>query len=415
MVQVGDTLPGLYRYRKPAGEEVLIGDPEINRGMLQGSTYLGRQGDPNATDPLARRYGSPAPTPATVGPASPLAAAEESYFGSLPKNVDENAVRESVRARMQAEVDAVNVMADRMAAQQRTENEGQYSRVRALNVGAGLAGSDFASAHASNAETKGNAALEMIERERAANVGAVLGRIDARAVEEVRLAKEEARQGTKDYIDFLKGRQTEARDDLKMLAQSGARLEDLAPEQKESLLKQSGYDNFTLEMVYNNARRSAEKIDYQWKTVGNQLIGYGIDPLTGEVKTVEKELPTGAGVPANYKPQVLDNGTIVFYPETIDPTKPIKDQIVTYDTGVRKVSEGEKKDSAVAKRVSTATPAVEALRDPNSGYIDPQAYSDMYQAYITENPGSGKEFLDNFPVMIYIDPAERYKFTSSGS
>jgi hypothetical protein len=46
------------------------------------------------------------------------------------------------------------------------------------------------------------------------------------------------------------------------------------------------------------------------------------------------------------------------------------------------------------------------------GYVNPQAYKDLYNAYVQQNPGKGKEFLDNYPVELYINPTERRLFKS---
>lgn len=421
----------LYTYKDSAGATYQYGDPTLNADAIRskGLTFVSGPVNSNQSgvpqDPLAARYlpaSAPAAAPVPGAPntsasdvaTSPLDKATADYYASLPKSVDPDAIRENVRQNMQGTIDATNALYDNLRTTQMNENEATYGRIHGINVNAGLNGSDFASANAAGAEDKGNASLAAIEKERGAKLAETLGNIDQRAEDEITQKTGEAKQNQKDYIDYLNNRQTGARNDIKTLASSGVRLEQLSSDQYQKLKDQSGYDDFTLKNIYNNARTAATKIDYQWKTVGNKIIGYGIDPLTNQISTVEKDLP--GAVPSGYKPQVLDNGTIVFYPDTIDPTKPIKDQIVTYDTGQGpKQTESQKNDSATAARVSAASGAVAKLRDSQSGYIDPSAYSDMYQAYIEQNPGKGKEFIDNFPVNVYIDPAQRYKFSASGS
>lgn len=395
---------------------------------------------------LAQRYGVPSPTPGATAPSStpapslpgtaaksPLDLAQEEYFNSLNTKVDPAAIRESVRKRMQAQIDSTNVLYEGLIADQGAQNQKQYDRVRAINVGAGLGGSDFATAGAMDAEGAGNSAIEAIKREQATKVAVILGNIDQRAQDEVQAATATAKQNLTEKVNYLQGKQDSARTDLKTLAGAGVALEQLSTDQYANLLKQSGYDDFTFKTVYNASRPPKAKIDYQWKTAGNKIFGYGIDPLTGKVSTVETEIP--GGIPKEYKPQVLDNGTIVFYPDQIDPTKPFKDQIFTYGTpddnnpknlkevrgGLYNVKTGKwvvapSQSSAGAdnSRVGAAGPAMEALRDPNSGYVASKAYQDMYTTYTKTNPGKGKEFLDNYPVEIYIDPKERYIFSKSG-
>jgi hypothetical protein len=72
-------------------------------------------------------------------------------------------------------------------------------------------------------------------------------------------------------------------------------------------------------------------------------------------------------------------------------------------------SNGESADTKSTKRLSQVAPAVDSLKG-NDGYLNPQAYKDLYNTYVRENPGKGKEFLDNYPVNIYINPRERTLF-----
>lgn len=373
---------------------------------------------PNAADPAATAApatpaaaGAPATGGASTGKTvkSPLDQAEEDYYKNLNTTVDPDAIRENVRKAMQGQIDATDVLYDGLVADQTAANQKQYDRTRAINVAAGLGGSDFASANAAEAEKGGKSAIDALNRERAAKVGVILGNIDQRAYDEIKDATAQASTNAKDKVDYLQGKQTEAKADLKTLASSNVPLDQLSDDQYQKLLKQSGYDDFTFKMVYNAARASASKVDYTWKVAGNKIFGYGIDPLTNKISTVETDVP--GGIPSDYHPTVLDNGTILFYPDTLDPNKPVKDQVLTYNTGI---APKKSADAATSDRLSPATAAISSLRDPQSGYVDPNAYKDLYTTYLAENPGKGKEFLDQFPVSIYIAPEGRSAFSTTG-
>lgn len=403
----------------PASKEYYSRDLSVPGSLYQ--RYVGTPPTVPATDGGATQppgwhdpiRATPAAGASSTGK-TPLEQAQDDYYSNLTTTVDPEAIRENVRKSMQSQIDATDTLYQGLVADQGVANSKQYDRVRGLNVNAGLAGSDFASANAAEAEKGGNDAIAAIKREQAAKVGVILGNIDQRAYDEIKAQTDQARTNAKDKVDFMQGRATAAQADIKTLASSNVPLDSLQPDQYSKLLKQSGYDDFTFKMVYNAARNAASKVDYTWKVAGNKIFGYGIDPLTQKISTVETDVP--GGIPSDYHPTVLDNGTILFYPDTLDPTKPVKDQILTYNTGVvkDKRTEGQKNDSAAAARLAPATEALGSLRDPNSGYVDPKAYSDMYATYVQQNPGHGKEFLDQHPVSIYIAPEARSAFSTTG-
>lgn len=74
--------------------------------------------------------------------------------------------------------------------------------------------------------------------------------------------------------------------------------------------------------------------------------------------------------------------------------------------------EGETADTKAARRLGQVAPAIDALKGPKDGYVNPNAYKDLYNTYVQQNPGHGKEFLDNYPVELYINPTERHMFKS---
>jgi hypothetical protein len=69
-----------------------------------------------------------------------------------------------------------------------------------------------------------------------------------------------------------------------------------------------------LEAVLNNNKPAPAKIDYQFKVAGGKIFAYGVDPTTGQLKTLEQE----ANIPEGYKTLQADDGTILGIPEDWD-------------------------------------------------------------------------------------------------
>lgn len=307
--------PSLTKATDSNGNNVVVGNPSINPQF---------------------NYSTGTPGVTTPAPLSPLDEATKTYYEGLSKTTNPDAIREKVRKEMQGTIDATNALYDELSANQAKENTAQYGLVRGININSGLAGSDFGAANTNTAEEKGNQALAMIAKQRSAAISTVLGNIDARAAAEIKNETETAQKNSVDYINYLKGKADGATADIKAIASSGVPLEDLPKDKYDSLIKQSGLDKFTFEQVYNNARTAATKIDYTYKTVGNQVIGYGMDPLTKQLKTIETTLPFDT-TEYQSNPEVLSDGTLIFSPKNIDPNKPIKDQLMIYKSEFQRI------------------------------------------------------------------------------
>jgi hypothetical protein len=159
---------------------------------------------------------------------------------------------------------------------------------------------------------------------------AIWADIDKRTGEETASKTAAALKGRTDYISFLKENRDAARDDVVKLAKTGAikSLSELSDEDYQKLLDQTGYDEATAKHVFNANLPSKQKTDYTFKVEGNKLIAYGIDPATNQVDVIEKELADT--VPPNYKTTITPDGTLIFTPDKIDPSKPIEEQVIMY-------------------------------------------------------------------------------------
>ena len=113
-------------------------------------------------------------------------------------------------------------------------------------------------------------------------------------------------------------------------AKGGGSLSDLTTEQYQKLLDDSGMDDFTLKatVTTNNPKANA-----QFSAVGDKLIGYYINPKTGEFETFESKSIPGLAGNTKYTTKATNNGLLLI-PDNIDPNKPLEDQIKRYDAGV---------------------------------------------------------------------------------
>lgn len=224
-----------------------------------------------------RRYTNPAPpsaapaAPPGVNPApgmnetpgDPVSVPTPSPYSDVPNPVDEyyknldvtpptpeeqTAIREKTRAQYQAQIDAINAEYAGLIGQEQTAGEGRTGQTRAINARSGLIGSDFGVANAAETDKYNAQAEKALRDEQNVKVSQVNTQIDQRAQDEIQAAKATALGNAQKYVQRLQDNQQSAREDVKTIAKSGAKLD---PNKLASLQKQTGYDPLTFESIYN--------------------------------------------------------------------------------------------------------------------------------------------------------------------
>ena len=268
------------------------------------------------TSTVIRRYTNPLPATPVLSPSSTSnASAVPSYLATQAtkpalETVDENTIREDTRKRMQAQIDAINAEFTNLIARENVAGEDRSGQTRAIGARSGLLGSDFGAAQATKTTQFNQQQVKSLEDEKAARVGSVLANIEDRASAEIQARKAEALgKYQRDFAEYEQV-QEQARADLKTLAQSGAKLEQLNPAQKAALFKQAGYDENFGELIYNAMKPKASQIDYKFeKLADGRGLFYGVDPTTGELKTKEVTMD----IPDDMSLTIAPDGTPILF------------------------------------------------------------------------------------------------------
>lgn len=253
------------------------------------------------------------------------------YDGGAPPDfgeADAQRIRSQVTAQMQGELDAIEERFTTLAAQEERTAADRSGRTRALGARSGLIGSARGDAQAQKTENLNKEAMKALQAEKAAEIQSVYGRIDQRAREAIALESQQAQMRRDEYLGQLKERRDQAREDLAVFAKGGLTIDEIDPADLNELMKDSGLNSRLLVESYINGNRPEQaKTNYQYKTVGNRIIAYGVNP-NGELVTLEDQLPFD--VPENYKVVSTDNGQFLFVPDEFDPTKDPREQVLTY-------------------------------------------------------------------------------------
>ena len=241
--------------------------------------------------------------------------AEDRLSRTVTNEPDLASITAEKRATSQALIDSINAEFNKTLDAQGVTNAGLNDRVRALNVNAGLGGSDFGTAAAVGQEKKNAKAIEMIQAEKSAKINEVLAGIDERASEEYKARRLEYVQGLKDDITAKKNARDEdrkrAETSIASLANAGVSIDKLKttdPTSYKTLLEEYGGSQIDLESSWNAALPDNMKVQYNQITKkgtdGNAVIvRYGINPVTGKTENKEYNLGikygdlVGAGEP----------------------------------------------------------------------------------------------------------------------
>src|SRR3990167_1850700 len=199
-------------------------------------------------------------------------------------------------------IDSVTAQFSKTLADQGVVNAGMNDRVRALNVSAGLGGSDFATAAAVKQEGKNQKAIEMIENERNAKINEILSGIDERASTEYQTQRQDYIRNLGNDLDRMKEARdedrTRAKESIAGLASSGVSIEKLKttdPTSYNTLLTEYGGSQLDLESACNAALPDDQKVKCETNIIRGKngeaiALRYGINPRTGTIDKKEYNL-----------------------------------------------------------------------------------------------------------------------------
>lgn len=276
----------------------------------------------------------------------------------------ENIIEEKRRS-AQGIIDSINAQFQKTLAAQGEVNEGLNARVKALNIGAGLGGSDFGSAAAAKQEKKNQGAIDLIEAEKAAKINEILTGVDSRASEEYRARREEYIKSLGDDLDRLREAKNEdrtrAKESIAGLASAGVSIDKLKstdPDTYKTLLEEYGGSQIDLESAWNAALPDDQKVKYETQIIrgsnGNAVVlRYGVNPRTGTID--KKEYDLGSSYDDYKGADMTETADGVIYRKN-------KDGTLTPLTSKKEDTE----DAEVTKELQDAQEAIDAGADKDA-------------------------------------------------
>lgn len=262
----------------------------------------------SSSTPKPTRYTQPRPLPTSSGQvaASPITPA---FAKPTLQPVNEKAIRDQTRKRMQSSIDAINANYANLISQEKVQAQDRSGQTRALNARSGTIGSDFGQAAQEKTTQYNKQQQQYLVDQQNAQVTSVMQNIEDRASAEIQSRKNEALGKYQMELGEFDKAQEQARGDFALLAKSGADLNSFNPAQKAALFRQAGYDDTWGDLIYN-AMKPKNRIEYKFeKLADGRGLFYGVDPLTGELVTKD----VNVDLPPDWDMQIAPDGTILGY------------------------------------------------------------------------------------------------------
>lgn len=359
--------------------------------------------DPVISNSSVRRYtGTDAPTA--------YDSAASTYFANTDKSQpDPAAIRQNMLDNVQNQIDQIKNTYTGIIANANQTGANNLGRTRSIDARSGTLGSDFGAADLKKTQENNDQNIKAIEAERDLKISGILSKVNTDAEAKVETEKNRAAKNSEDYLSYLKTSQDAARQNALGLAKAGMTVDKLTDDEYNKLIQTTGFTPQELKdyMVLNHPD---DKV-LASGTIGNQYYSVTQDPVTGEKKTDTVKLPFT--VPEGYTTQKLDDGTVLFVPSKIDPTKSLDSQVLSYGVHAK----------PVVPKVTTVKPFVsgkltvtsddlsqgaQLLNDSkgDDGYVDPAIYQQMYKQW-TDRGGLGNDFTKKYPPKTYVNPENR--------
>lgn len=238
---------------------------------------------------------------------------------TAPKDL--NTLIEESRKQSQSQIDAISQGYDQQIEQEHQAGIVRDARTRALNIGNGLSGSDFASAAAEETAANTRKVIESKETEKSNAIAAVLNNADDRARAQQEKQTAQYRQDAQTALATRKAAADQAKEDIRTLGSQGITSEKLKttdPALYSQLQKETGLTPLELDSYLLAAHPGIDMKNVKTTKIGDNLITSYVDPVTKQIVNSTYNVP---GSEAYDGFTISQDGTALFYRKSDGTTK----------------------------------------------------------------------------------------------
>ena len=276
-----------------------------------------------ASGPLATSQpvtaGTSVPPIPSSGPTTPLNSLLGDQQLTDPSINDEQTIRDSIAKSMQSQVDATNAYYNNYVGSTLTPAaNNRLGQVAATDARSGTTGTDVDEANLAGTQTYNKQLLDQTEAERQQKLSDVTDQINTRTEQEVDARKQEALGNRGAYATYLTSQQEQARQNLKDIAANGG---VLSSAQRDTLIRQTGYDPMTLDAIFNANKTQGTAISYNYTNLGNGTVLRTGKMANGQA-VPEQKFQYALGPNDDF--QVTQNGTPIIVTKNGDQITDVK-------------------------------------------------------------------------------------------
>ena len=322
-IKYGDTLSGIASQTGKSIQELMRLNPSITD---PNKIYAGRS--------LSLGSSAPAPTPApptnnskqTIGQVAKVTVPNyiedstttqigKSYKSQATDTVNEEAIREATRARIQGQIDAINAaVSDQIANFRNTTGKNRQGQSYALAAAGGRIGSATGESEFQTTENYNNQEVQTYRNEANLKISQLFGQATRDADAEIKTKREAIQQGIDKYFEFLDNQGQRKREQVSAFVKNmlalGVDPTQLSDADFQKLQEQYGFTKEQLGSLYNDAKTQNEQMGLatdktkadieKIKNDANQFnlnegdARYVYDPETGTAKLIAARAKTYA-------------------------------------------------------------------------------------------------------------------------
>lgn len=231
-----------------------------------------------------------------IGLSTPLSAQpepEEFDYEAEQRRAQRNQMR-----MFQAEIDATNQVYDQLLNEARLEGQGRLGSQRAIAARGGLLGSDFAGAQKQRVQDFNTEQQQLVQAERMAAIGAIMGNVRAAAQNEVAQKRAAREAGATEYLNYLAGKDQRRESNAQLFAQDflaqSVDPSTLSDEELAEMLSGSGVSKADLIRNYTAAQQGGEEgSEFGFMSTSGGL--FRTNPQTGEAEFIASPGASSSG------------------------------------------------------------------------------------------------------------------------
>lgn len=248
----------------------------------------------------------------------------QTYKSQATDTVNEEAIREATRNRIQGQIDAINAaVADQIANFRNTTAKNRQGQSYALAAAGGRIGSATGEAEFQKTEDYNNQEEQTYRNEANLKISQLFGQATRDADAEIKAKRESIQQGIDKYFEFLDNQGKQKRDQVSAFVKNmlalGVDPSQLSDEDFQKLQDQYGFTREQLGSLYNDAKSEKDQAAMESEKAKADLdkakrdatefdlsegqARYVYDPVTGEAKLIASKAktyaPTGDGTTSN--------------------------------------------------------------------------------------------------------------------